>query len=90
MILDLRCVDTRSWTIVDGSGSCPDCSALVAANSISEHARWHQQLVCELLSLCASQERLNELTVEFHAEDPDSCVRLIHQLQIERLGLGHP
>lgn len=85
MTFDLRCTETQFWTITDGRGTCPDCSALVEENSARDHARWHEQLVCDLLAVCANHDRLSEYALEFSPEDPGECVQLMHQLQIERL-----
>lgn len=85
MIFDLACADDEQWTITDGCGVCPDCAALVPAGSMSNHVRWHQTLVCQLLAVCANQDQLAQHTLELNPELPGDCVRLVHELQVAGL-----
>jgi hypothetical protein len=85
MIFELLCAESDRWSLSDGRGACPDCSALVLESSIGEHVRWHETLICQLMSICANQDQLSELTLELNPENPGECVRLMHRLQIEAL-----
>jgi len=85
MIFELLCAESDGWSITDGRAACPDCSALVLEGSIADHIRWHETLICQMLSVCTHQDELSELTLELYADTPSECVRLVHQLQIEAL-----
>jgi hypothetical protein len=85
MMFDLLCAESDRWSITDGRGVCPDCSALVPNRFVVDHVRWHETLICQLLSVCAVQDRLSELTLELDPDSPSECVRLVHLLQIEAL-----